>query len=488
MADPALVSCSVRPAPQVQLSLRERTDPYNSLKGPSLLNREKFGAKKTGGEGSPNLLLDDNPFNDPVKYWPFKGWAFPPSDYIGPDDPRENDDLSRVIHGGNALQLGFVFGYTGRRVRQNLFYNTDGRLVYHSAALGVVYDKGSHTQLFFKGHDDDITALDVHPDKVRVVTGQIGRDPKILIWSSRADSNGVLPQLCCIQGDHKRAIIGLSFSSTGAYIAAMGKDNNRSITLYRWSTQPGKKAEDMRIGMDKGHNDEVFCLAFNPVTDHVVGVGKKFIRFFGVKEGVEEPASESRDAKLSSHESKLWAKKGVFGKKGVLQDIMCVAFGADGITYGGTADGHIYRFAEQTMDLAVKAHGQGREPCKVTAMWCNPRTGLLVSSGDDGLLHLWQPASWGGRSAPAPLRTIDMNKWVSADLRGPPLRSMLGVPPPCPCHSALPWPPGAGSPTAWLRCALGTSHQAAHGLVEGCGAAVRPGRGRRYRGSRPPSN
>ena len=167
---------------------------------------------------------------------------------------------------------------------------------------------------------------------------------------------------------------------------------------------------------------------------------------------------------------------------------MCVAFGADGVTYGGTADGHIYRFAEQTMDLAVKAHGQGREPCKVTAMWCNPRTGLLVSSGDDGLLHLWQPASWGGRSAPAPLRTIDMNKWVSADLRGPPLRSMLGVPPPCPCHSALPWPPGAGSLTAWLRCALGTSHQAAHGLVEGCGAAVRPGRGRRYRGSRPPSN
>ena len=37
----------------------------------------------------------------------------------------------------------------------------------------------------------------------------------------------------------------------GAYIAAMGKDNNRSIALYRWSTQPGKKAEDMRIGMDK---------------------------------------------------------------------------------------------------------------------------------------------------------------------------------------------------------------------------------------------
>lgn len=189
-------------------------------------------------------------------------WAFPPSDYIGPDDHRETDDLARVSAGGNALQLNFVFGYTGRRVRQNLFYNADGRLVYHTAAVGVVYDKERHAQvsdpppprrrtrplvavprprlapppppcpptrglrrsdlgvispqLFFKGHDDDITAMDIHPDRVRVVTGQIGKEPKILVWSSRHDANGNLPQLCCIQGDHKRAIICLSFSSTGA--------------------------------------------------------------------------------------------------------------------------------------------------------------------------------------------------------------------------------------------------------------------------------
>jgi hypothetical protein len=90
----------------------------------------------------------------------------------------------------------------------------------------------------------------------------------------------------------------------------------------------------------------------------------------------------------------------------------------------------------------------------VTAMWCSPRTALLVSSGDDGLLHLWQPASWGGRSAPTPLRSVDMNKWVSADMRGPPLRSMSGVPPLClrpratapprhrsACATALPAPP-----------------------------------------------
>ena len=72
----------------------------------------------------------------------------------------------------NALKLAFVYGYCGRSARNNLFYNAGGRIVYHSAALGIVYDKETHEQLHFHGHDDDVTALDIHPDKVRVVTGQ----------------------------------------------------------------------------------------------------------------------------------------------------------------------------------------------------------------------------------------------------------------------------------------------------------------------------
>ena len=42
-----------------------------------------------------NALDDDNPFNDPIKYWPFKGGAFPPKDYIGPDDARELGALAQ---------------------------------------------------------------------------------------------------------------------------------------------------------------------------------------------------------------------------------------------------------------------------------------------------------------------------------------------------------------------------------------------------------
>merc|ERR1719238_1199386 len=175
----------------------------------------------------------------------------------------------------------------------------------------------------------------------------------------------------------------------------MGKDNNRSIALYRWGKD--KSMEQMRIGIDKGHNDDVYALAYNPVTDHVVAVGKKFIRFFGVEEG----PSESRDAKLSAHESKMWAKKGVFGKGKVPGDIMCVAFASggthyDGTTFAGSADGTILRFMEQATDLSVKAHPiEGNEPAKVTALWFDPLKHVLVSSGDDGFIRMWDPGRWG---------------------------------------------------------------------------------------------
>ena len=97
--------------------------------------------------------------------------------------------------------------------------------------------------------------------------------------------------------------------------------------------------------------------------------------------------------------------------------MMCVAFGNDGITYAGTADGHIYRFAEQTMDLAVAAHDNG----KVTALWFNPKREVLISSGDDGFLKMWDPSRWSS-SREAPLKAIDLNKWVSPDLMGPPVK------------------------------------------------------------------
>ena len=447
------------PMPQRGLTERERLYPEKACRGPSLLTREKFGAPKSewvkyrdfdpanlGG----NMMEDDNPFNDPFKYHPFKGMAFAPSDYIGPDDARETDDMTR-LKPGNALRLAFVYGYTSRKgCRSNLFYNADGHLVYHAAALGIVYDKANHEQYFFHGHDDDICALDLSPkDRLTVVTGQMGKEPKIMVWSSRPEAGTRrLPRLCVITGDHKRAIIGLSFSRSGEFIASMGLDNNRMLGLYRWKA--GASLEKMRIGMDKGHSDEVYQLHYNPVTDHVVAGGKKFLRFFGLKEGaLSNPEADARAAAkaggshtplLAENESKIWAKKGTFGAERGAQDICALAFDHEGVTYAGSGEGIIYRFAEQATDLAVQAHplpdheslrswkehtGALRlEPCykglcRITAMWFDVSRKVLITSGDDGWIHQWDTTSWGtdGNSI-RPQHSFDLNAWVVKELKG----------------------------------------------------------------------
>ena len=95
-------------------------DGYNHICAPARTHTSPHTRTGTkAGGGHENFFEDDNPFNDPFQYRPFKGLAFPPSDYIGPDDRRETDDLSELRP--NALRLAFVYGYCGRANRESRY-------------------------------------------------------------------------------------------------------------------------------------------------------------------------------------------------------------------------------------------------------------------------------------------------------------------------------------------------------------------------------
>lgn len=66
------------------------------------------------------------------------------------------------------------FSYRGYDCRNNLFYTQTGEVVYHIAAVAVVYNRQQHTQRLYLGHDDDILSLSIHPVKDYVATGQVG--------------------------------------------------------------------------------------------------------------------------------------------------------------------------------------------------------------------------------------------------------------------------------------------------------------------------
>ncbi len=103
-----------------------------------------------------------------------------------------------------------VCRYRAYDCRQNLFYTKEGHVVYHVAAVGVVYNKTGHTQSFYTSHTDDILCLGLHPSMDMVATGQIGRDPTVHVWDVVS-----METLSILKGGHSRGVCAVSFSGKG---------------------------------------------------------------------------------------------------------------------------------------------------------------------------------------------------------------------------------------------------------------------------------
>lgn len=66
------------------------------------------------------------------------------------------------------------------------------------------HNTATNTQRIFSEHSDDIVSLTVAPDGQTVATGQVGRDPTILVWDSTT-----LKVLAVLRATAQRAITSL---------------------------------------------------------------------------------------------------------------------------------------------------------------------------------------------------------------------------------------------------------------------------------------
>ncbi|MED6272218.1 Echinoderm microtubule-associated protein-like 6 [Characodon lateralis] len=106
-----------------------------------------------------------------------------------------------------GLRLQFVHGYRGFDCRNNLFYTQTGEVVFHVAAVAVIYHRLQHSQQFYLGHDDDILSLAVHPLKDYAASAQVGRDPAIHVWDIQS-----LKCLSLLKGHHSKGVCALDFT------------------------------------------------------------------------------------------------------------------------------------------------------------------------------------------------------------------------------------------------------------------------------------
>uniref|UniRef100_A0A673H1Y5 Echinoderm microtubule-associated protein-like 6 n=1 Tax=Sinocyclocheilus rhinocerous TaxID=307959 RepID=A0A673H1Y5_9TELE len=262
--------------------------------------------------------------------------------------------LKRQKAPDEGLRLQFVHGYRGCDCRNNLFYTQAGEVVYHVAAVAVVYNRQQHTQRFYIGHDDDILSLTVHPLKDYVATGQVGRDPAIHVWDTQT-----LKCLSLLKGQHQRGVCALEFTADGKSLVSVGIDEDHSLVIWDW-----KKGE--KLAKSRGHKDKIFVVKGNPFRmDKLLTVGMKHIKFWLHTGGG------------------LTFKRGIFGNLGKHETMMSACYGrSEDLVFSGATTGDVYIWKDTTLMKSIKAHDG-----PVFAM-CSLDKGF-VTGGKDGVVELW---------------------------------------------------------------------------------------------------
>uniref|UniRef100_H3AL06 EMAP like 5 n=1 Tax=Latimeria chalumnae TaxID=7897 RepID=H3AL06_LATCH len=255
----------------------------------------------------------------------------------------------------SSVRLHFIHGYyRGYDCRSNLFYTQTGEIVYHVAAVGVVYNRQQNTQRFYLGHDDDILCLAIHPLKDYVATGQVGRDASIHIWDTET-----LKPLSVLKGCHQFGVCALDFSADGKRLASVGLDDSHTIILWDW-----KKGE--KLSASRGSKEKIFVVKINPfMHESIVTAGIKHMKFWHRAGGG------------------MIGRKGCVGPGAKMETMMCAVYGwAEEMVFSGTSTGDICIWRGMFLVKTIKAHDG-----PVFSMHALEKG--FVTGGKDGVVALW---------------------------------------------------------------------------------------------------
>ncbi|KAG7492530.1 hypothetical protein MATL_G00015650 [Megalops atlanticus] len=296
-----------------------------------------------------------------------------------PSDVQNYEDV-RTDLPQERLKLEWVYGYRGRDCRANVHLLPTGESVYFIASVVVLFNYEERTQRHYLGHTDCVKCLAVHPDKIRIATGQLagvdkdGRplQPHVRVWDSVTLSTLQIIGL----GTFERGVGSLAFSKadSGTHLAVIDDSNEHMLSVWDWQ----KKS---RIAEIKTTNETVFAVEFHPTdTSTIVSCGKSHV-FFWTWSG-----------------SSLARKQGIFGKYEKPKFVQCLAFLSSGDVVTGDSVGLLLVWSRSTVEPAPgKGHkGAYQISRQVRAhegsvfTLCQMRNGtLLTGGGKDHKVILW---------------------------------------------------------------------------------------------------
>ncbi|XP_043916203.1 echinoderm microtubule-associated protein-like 4 isoform X2 [Protopterus annectens] len=296
-----------------------------------------------------------------------------------PSDVENYDDIRTELP-PEKLKLEWVYGYRGRDCRANVYLLPTGEIVYFIASVVVLFNYEERTQRHYLGHTDCVKCLAVHPDKIRIATGQLagvdkdGRPlhPHVRVWDSVSLSTLQIIGL----GTFERGVGSLAFSKadSGIHLGVIDDSNEHMLTVWDWQ----KKSKIAEI---KTTNEVVLAVEFHPIdANTIVTCGKSHI-FFWTWNG-----------------NSLARKQGIFGKYEKPKFVQCLAFLGNGDVLAGDSGGVMLIWSKTAVEPSpgkgpkgvyqisrqIKAHDGS------VFTLCQLRNGMMLTGGGkDRKIILW---------------------------------------------------------------------------------------------------
>ncbi|XP_069015116.1 echinoderm microtubule-associated protein-like 3 isoform X1 [Embiotoca jacksoni] len=255
-----------------------------------------------------------------------------------PSNIQNYEDL-KMEPPSERLELDWVYGYRGRDCRANLYFLPSGEALYFIACVIVLYHVNNRTQRHYRKHTDCVRCLTLHPDKVRVASGQtagVDKDGKPLqpfvhIW----DSTTLITLQQIGLGTFQRGVgsVAFSFADSGGFLCVIDDSNEHMLSV--WDCSKGTKHAEV-----KSTNEAVFAVEFNPSdSTNIITCGKSHVYFWTLSAG------------------QFTKKQGIFGKYKKPRFIQCFVFSLTGDVLTGDSEGNILTWGKSAAD--IKTLGKG---------------------------------------------------------------------------------------------------------------------------------
>jgi len=241
--------------------------------------------------------------------------------------------------------------------RSNPDFIDNAVVLYTSAALGVVHNLSTNSQIFFDRHTDDVTCVALSSDGSLAATGCVGKAAVIHIWRTNISSDPAQDLIRTIgPGPFDRGVCAVEFSWDNRYIVGIGCDDTHTMTIFEVSS--GNKVID--VSCTHGIPPQIRWLTYCPGQQHTEYVTR------------EHAGLCDLFATAGDHHIRIWSfRRPVRGSAG-----------------GGVGEVAALAYKGCTMGKL------GVSPAKVFTccvfVYCEDKTYDFVAGGSNGVVYLWR--------------------------------------------------------------------------------------------------